>query len=148
MSKYEISKINILSGDYECNTVEMDHCEMAQHFLPNYMNDKENLIDIWIYDDKTGKKILYASNDKNRNMYDITKKNPISFRYRTHWWVTVYCEDNQIHCEYHISLMQQMAVAYDNMINEVITALNTYYPAIKNRYKTFNFSIAEIPVKM
>ena len=29
-----------------------------------------------------------------------------------------------------------------------IEALNTYYPAIKNRYKTFGFTIAEVPVEM
>ena len=44
--------------------------------------------------------------------------------------------------------MQQMYVAYNNMINGVIEALNTYYPAIKNRYKTFSFTIAEVPVEM
>ena len=100
------------------------------------------------YDDKTGKKMLYASTNKDRDMSDITKENPICFGYGIHWWVTMYCEDNQIHCEYHISLMQQMYVAYNNMINEVIEALNTYYPAIKNRYKTFSFTIAEVPVEM
>lgn len=100
------------------------------------------------YDDKTGKKMLYASTNKDRDMSDITKENPICFRYGIHWWVTMYCEDNQIHCEYHISLMQQMYVVYNNMINGVIEALNTYYPAIKNRYKTFGFTIAEVPVEM
>lgn len=100
------------------------------------------------YDDKTGKKMLYASTNKDRDMSDITKENPICFGYGIYWWVTMYCENNQIHCEYHISLMQQMYVAYNNMINEVIEALNTYYPAIKNRYKTFGFTIAEVPVKM
>ena len=100
------------------------------------------------YDDKTGKKMLYASTNKDRDMSDITKENPICFGYGIHWWVTMYCEDNQIHCEYHISLMQQMYVAYNNMINGVIEALNTYYPAIKNRYKTFGFTIAEVPVEM
>ena len=100
------------------------------------------------YDDKTGKKMLYASTNKNRDMSDITKENPICFGYGIHWWVTMYCEDNQIHCEYHISLMHQMYVAYNNMINGVIEALNTYYPAIKNRYKTFSFTIAEVPVEM
>ena len=100
------------------------------------------------YDDKTGKKMLYASTNKDRDMSDITKENPICFGYGIHWWVTMYCEDNQIHCKYHISLMQQMYVAYNNMINGVIEALNTYYPAIKNRYKTFGFTIAEVPVEM
>lgn len=100
------------------------------------------------YDDKTGKKMLYASTNKDRDMSDITKENPICFGYGIHWWVTMYCEDNQIHCEYHISLMQQMYVAYNNMINGVIEALNTYYPAIKNRYKTFGFTIAKVPVEM
>ena len=100
------------------------------------------------YDDKTGKKMLYASTNKDRDMSDITKENPICFGYGIHWWVTMYCEDNQIHCEYHISLMQQMYVAYNNIINGVIEALNTYYPAIKNRYKTFGFTIAEVPVEM
>ena len=100
------------------------------------------------YDDKTGKKMLYASTNKDRDMSDITKENPICFGYGIHWWVTMYCEDNQIHCEYHISLMHQMYVAYNNMINGVIEALNTYYPAIKNRYKTFGFTIAEVPVEM
>ncbi len=148
MSKYEISKTDILSGTFECNTVEIDSCEMDQNILPKYMKYTGNLIDIWIYDDKTGKKMLYASTNKNRDMSDITKENPICFGYRTHWWVTVYCEDNQIHCEYHISLAPQMAVAYNNMIDGVIAALNKYYPAIKNRYKTFGFTIAEVPVKM
>ena len=100
------------------------------------------------YDDKTGKKMLYASTNKDRDMSNITKENPFCFGYGIHWWVTMYCEDNQIHCEYHISLMQQMYVAYNNMINGVIEALNTYYPAIKNRYKTFGFTIAEVPVEM
>ena len=100
------------------------------------------------YDDKTGKKMLYASTNKDCDMSNITKENPICFGYGIHWWVTMYCEDNQIHCEYHISLMQQMYVAYNNMINGVIEALNTYYPAIKNRYKTFAFTIAEVPVEM
>ena len=100
------------------------------------------------YDDKTGKKMLYASTNKDRDMSNITKENPICFGYGIHWWVTMYCEYNQIHCEYHISLMQQMYVAYNNMINGVIEALNTYYPAIKNRYKTFGFTIAEVPVEM
>lgn len=100
------------------------------------------------YDDKTGKKMLYASTNKDRDMSNITKENPICFGYGIHWWVTMYCEDNQIRCEYHISLMQQMYVAYNNMINGVIEALNTYYPAIKNRYKTFGFTIAEVPVEM
>lgn len=148
MSKYEISKTDILSGTFECNTVEIDSREMAQTILPKYMKYTGNLIDIWIYDDKTGKKMLYASTNKDRDMSDITKENPICFGYRTHWWVTVYCEDNQIHCEYHISLIEQMAVAYNNMIDEVVAALNKYYPAIKNRYKTFSFTIAEVPVKM
>ena len=44
--------------------------------------------------------------------------------------------------------MQQLYVAYNNMINGVIEALNTYYPAIKNHYKTFGFTIAEVPVEM
>ena len=92
--------------------------------------------------------MLYASTNKDRDMSYITKENPICFGYGIHWWVTMYCEDNQIHCEYHISLMQQMYVAYNNMINGVIEALNTYYPAIKNRYKTFGFTIAEVPVEM
>lgn len=148
MAKYEISKTSILSGTFECLTVEIDSYEMDQNILPKYMNDTANLIDIWVYDNKTGKKMLCASNNKNRDMSDITKENPIYFGYRTHWWATMYCEDNQIHCEYHISLMQQMYVAYNNMINGVIAALNAYYPAIKNRYKTFNFSIAEVPVEM
>ena len=100
------------------------------------------------YDDKTGKKMLYASTNKDRDMSDITKENPICFGYGIYWWVTMYCENNQIHCEYHISLMQQMYVTYNNMINGVIEALNTYYPAIKNRYKTFGFTIAEVPVEM
>lgn len=148
MAKYEISKTDILSGTFECITVEIDSYEMDQNILPKYMNDTADLIDFWVYDNKTGKKMLYASTNKNRDMSDITKENPICFGYRTHWWVTLYCEDNQIHCEYHISLMQQMYVAYNNMINEVIAALNKYYPAIKNRYKTFGFTIAEVPVEM
>lgn len=148
MAKYEISKTDILSGTFECITVEIDSYEMAQNILPKYMNYTRYLIDIWIYDDKTGKKMLYASTNKDRDMSDITKENPICFGYGIYWWVTMYCENNQIHCEYHISLMQQMYVAYNNMINEVIEALNTYYPAIKNRYKTFGFTIAEVPVEM
>ena len=87
MAKYEISKTDILNGTFECNTVEIDSYEMAQNILPKYMNDTRYLIDIWIYDDKTGKKMLYASTNKDRDMSNITKENPICFGYGIHWWV-------------------------------------------------------------
>ena len=39
------------------------------------------------YDDKTEKKMLYSSTNKDRDMSNITKENPICFGYGIHWWV-------------------------------------------------------------
>ena len=49
--------------------------------------DLHNQESISKYDDKTGKKMLYASTNKDRDMSNITKENPICFGYGIHWWV-------------------------------------------------------------
>lgn len=113
------------------------------NLLPSYMKDTQNNIDIWVYTDN-GNRNFFASNNKDRDMSDITKENPICIGYPDHHYITIYCKDNEIHAEYHFLGYFDMQVAYDRIVKTIVDISDEFYPAIRNKYGAIAIAISEV----
>lgn len=141
--KFDIIKTNIATGDVHVETIEVDKDEMRNNLLPGYMKDTQNNIDIWVYTDN-GNRNFFASNDKDHDMSDITKENPICIGYPDHHYTTIYCKDNEIHAEYHFLGCFDMQVAYHRIVESIVKIADEFYPAIRNKYGEIAISISEV----
>ena len=141
MSKFDIRKINS-DGTINGTITEMEDKEMLAK-TPEYMSNDKELVDIWIFDEK-GNKSLYCSNNKDRDMSDITKDNPLIFNYSGHWRATIYCENNEMHIVYNFFNVADMQMGYNNAIDAFTNYMNQYYPAVRYRYKEIKISVAEV----
>lgn len=141
--KFDIIKTNIATGDVHVETIEVDKDEMRNNLLPGYMKDTQNNIDIWVYTDN-GNRNFFASNDKDHDMSDITKENPICIGYPDHHYTTIYCKDNEIHAEYHFLDYFDMQVAYHRIVESIVKIADEFYPAIRNKYGEIAISISEV----
>lgn len=141
--KFDIIKTNITTGDVHVETIEVDKDEMMNNLLPGYMKDTQYNTDIWVYTDN-GNRNFFASSNKDRDMSDITKENPICIGYPDHHYTTIYCKDNEIHAEYHFLGYFDMQVAYDRIVKTIVDIADEFYPAIRNKYGAIAISISEV----
>ena len=141
--KFDIIKTNITTGDVHVETIEVDKDEMMNNLLPGYMKDTQYNTDIWVYTDN-GNRNFFASSNKDRDMSDITKENPICIGYPDHHYTTIYCKDNEIHAEYHCLGYFDMQIAYDRIVKTIVDIADEFYPAIRNKYGAIAISISEV----
>lgn len=141
--KFDIIKTNIVTGDVHVETIEVEKDEMMNNLLPGYMKDTQNNTDIWVYTDN-GNRNFFASNNKDRDMSDITKENPICIGHPDHHYITIYCKDNKIHAEYHFLGYFDMQVAYDRIVKTIVDIADEFYPAIRNKYGAIAIAISEV----
>lgn len=141
--KFDIIKTNITTGDVHVETIEVDKDEMMNNLLPGYMKDTQYNTDIWVYTDN-GNRNFFASSNKDRDMSDITKENPICIGYPDHHYTTIYCKDNEIHAEYHFLGYFDMQIAYDRIVKTIVDIADEFYPAIRNKYGAIAISISEV----
>lgn len=141
--KFDIIKTNIATGDVYEDTIEVDKDEMMNNLLPVYMKDTQNNTDIWVYTDN-GNRNFFASSNKDRDMSDITKENPICIGYPDHHYTTIYCKDNEIHAEYHFLGYFDMQIAYDRIVKTIVDIADEFYPAIRNKYGAIAIGISEV----
>lgn len=141
--KFDIIKTNITTGDVHVETIEVDKDEMMNNLLPGYMKDTQYNTDIWVYTDN-GNRNFFASSNKDRDMSDITKENPICIGYPDHHYTTIYCKDNEIHAEYHFLGYFDMQVAYDRIVKTIVDIADEFYPAIRNKYGAIAIAISEV----
>lgn len=141
--KFDIVKTNIATGDVHEETIEADNGEMLDNLFPSYMKDTQNNTDVWIYSEN-GNRSFFASTNKNRDMSDITKENPICIGHPDHYFITIYCEDNEIHVEYHFLGYFDMQVAYSRIVKSIVEIFDKFFPAIRNKYGAFTIGISEV----
>lgn len=141
--KFDIIKTNITTGDVHVETIEVDKDEMMNNLLPGYMKDTQYNTDIWVYTDN-GNRNFFASSNKDRDMSDITKENPICIGYPDHHYTTIYCKDNEIHAEYHFLGYFDMQIAYDRIVKTIVDIADEFYPAIRNKYGAIAIAISEV----
>ena len=141
--KFDITKTNIATGEVHEETIEVDKNEMLDNLLPSYMKDTQNNTDIWVYTHK-GNRNFFASTNKDRDMSDITKENPICFGYPDHHYIIIYCKDNKIHAEYHLLGYLDMQVAYDRIVKSIVDTVDEFFPAIRNKYGEIAIGISEV----
>lgn len=141
--KFDIIKTNIATGDVHEETIEVEKDEMMDNLLPGYMKDTQNNTDIWVYTDN-GNRNFFASTNKDRDMSDITKENPICIGYPDHHYTTIYCKDNKIHAEYHFLGYWDMQVAYHSIVESIVKIADEFYPAIRNKYGAIGIAISEV----
>lgn len=141
--KFDITKTNIATGDVHEETIEVDKNEMLDNLLPSYMKDTQNNTDIWIYTDN-GNRSFFASTNKDRDMSDITKENPICIGYPDHYYIMIYCKDNKIHAEYIFLDYLDMQVAYSRIVKSIVDTVDEFFPAIRNKYGEIAIGIPEV----
>lgn len=141
--KFDIIKTNIATGYVYEDTIEVEKDEMMDNLLPVYMKDTQYNTDIWVYTDN-GNRNFFASSNKDRDMSDITKENPICIGYPDHHYTTIYCKDNEIHAEYHFLGYFDMQIAYDRIVKTIVDIADEFYPAIRNKYGAIGIAISEV----